>query len=479
MYQGSRKMLKKEADMRTRIVYLAVVAILILVVFACCWRIFGNRPVIVIGPEYATQSSYMQHFKVSLPRGWSIGPIRVAAKDRLLGRGRPYPHVTPEQDALVEACGSPKTDAAALERILAFHPRAFYPEYQLSQWYLEHRDMPGYRQWLEASLRDAPAVVAGRVQYGDGRPIPGFEVGLGLRFIRTGPEPQQNPLADVSFQAMTDSDGFYYMPAYRVPCSQASWQSRRPPSCVLNPMDYTTEWDPSPPQTFVIPARVGLFPPIIARPTMRLHPPFDETQSSPEKPIPIRGPRLHLSWDPYPGATGYWVEIYELAVHPGQTCYRSLLSRRDPNSLFDHTSPKLQFDLLLSSVNPILNRNHVYQFAVHVMRGKTDLSASRQVWIRAVDALAPIPPSIEALNKALAPDCRITSLVHEDGYIVITGTCPAGAHRIPSDKIPALLWLQSVTLQYQKDTSSPSRAQFTERLDLDESDFGPNRGRDG
>jgi hypothetical protein len=219
--------------------------------------------------------------------------------------------------------------------------------------------------------------------------------------------------------------------------------------------DYTLSWDPPLNDNFVSPVKVGVLPPLVARPDVRLHPPFDLTVGSDEKPIPFHGSRFHLSWDPYPGATGYRVRIQN--VRGGTLPLPS-------NPLFSQVGPGervLKLDLLLAGMHSIFNRSHVYELAVVAMQGDVEVSTSRVVCIQPMDALAPILLTTASLNKVLAPDYRVTSVASRGGGFVVTGTCAVDDYDEIWDRLSVLPGIYPGDSEFHPDASNPSRGTFT------------------
>ncbi|HET6382867.1 MAG TPA: M56 family metallopeptidase [Armatimonadota bacterium] len=433
------------------------------------------------GGGWRVPHGYLQHFTLAQREGWSIGPVEDATKARTW-LGRPYPCISPAQAAIIRECvpsfaSSPRADwppdsrRILLDRLVKSHPHAFYPELELADWYLLRRDTVHYWQWLDTSLRDAPAVLAGRVQDNDGRPIAAYQVDSIIKFRRPKPAPLTGRLPGFPYVvhfSMTDSDGCYYIPTYRVPCSEPKSLEILAPGGAWAEANQYGFFAQNPPVAwpFVIPTRVGVLPPQVARPLVRLHATPGILSSSWLKPFPVRGAMLHLSWDPYRGATNYHVSVQEWGIRQG--VMRPL---RSPVSgpLLGSGAPRLYLDLPLSGLDPVLNRNRVYMISVWADRGRgTEMvSLSRSVFIRTEDALAPAPPTMAALNKLLGPDCRVTSLKREGGQIVVSGTCTVAAAARASS-IPALLARREIRAWFPPDKSHPGWNLFRERLGAQE-----------
>ena len=119
------------------------------------------------------------------------------------------------------------------------------------------------------------------------------------------------------------------------------------------------------------------------------------------------------------------------------------------------------YDLPLSGIEPILNRDHSYELEVQAGDLFCPVSVSRPFYFRAVDAVAPVPPTITSVNKVLGPDWTITSITMRDRVIVASGTCSKKAW---NSRLSLLLGREVLPVERRQDASNPGRDLFTVRV---------------
>ncbi|MDQ2731877.1 MAG: M56 family metallopeptidase, partial [Armatimonadota bacterium] len=179
--------------------------------------------------EWRVPPGYLAHFKLGQREGWSIGPvISVPREDKPWPPSPlPPPMVTLEQQRFIKELndkrfaqttyasgGPPESYRHFIETTLTKRPHDFYAEYRMAISYLESHDLSNYHRWLDMSLRDAPAVLVGRMQYKGGEPVVGYEFQQSIQLSQSGNE--MEPRRGLMFYTiLTDEDGCYYLPVYR------------------------------------------------------------------------------------------------------------------------------------------------------------------------------------------------------------------------------------------------------------------------
>jgi hypothetical protein len=200
-----------------------------------------------------------------------------------------------------------------LEKILSKRPHFFFAEYQLAEWYVLNGRMDLYETWQARALADAPAILAGRIQYEDGHPIAGLGTIQSITYVDT------NSVADYSGKQVdyhcvfTDADGCYYIPVYPG-LYRGGGVGGYAPGGVLQPIWKAGSLYMENPQPFISDQRVGLLPPAILRPDIRFTGEL-AARSYPEKPLRLRGSRLSVEWQaPFYKVTRYEMTLTEMAA---------------------------------------------------------------------------------------------------------------------------------------------------------------------
>jgi beta-lactamase regulating signal transducer with metallopeptidase domain len=218
------------------VISLAGLAIAVFCPAEAGWRLAAQASVAGVTPpvSWTPDHDYASHFRLAREHGWSMAPARgIALIDRPNGFENSVPTAIPQSDlTLMKACRSTwsvdmngdrylSPDRAPLllrdriEKVLANHPHYFYAEYRLAIWYASHRDFEQYRVWRDRALADAPAIMAGRVQYDDGRPVVGMEYSPFFLYRATDSDHESDFSPTPEDIAITDEDGCYYVPVYR------------------------------------------------------------------------------------------------------------------------------------------------------------------------------------------------------------------------------------------------------------------------
>jgi len=123
-------------------------------------------------------------------------------------------------------------------------------------------------------------------------------------------------------------------------------------------------------------------------------------------------------------------------------------------------SPKLEFTLPLSMVNPTMNRKHVYEITIEAKQGDKTISQSRSIFLQPVDGVAPVAHTPAALSKALGPGVHILEVKEGNQRIMVTGTYERGA-RNPEYALTGLLGCLGMGGGGGLDPAAPGRWSFT------------------
>ena len=180
---------------------------------------------------WAAPEGYLSQFVGAKRWGGDIQPIQILPT---FDKTVLYPSLLTEADkALIRQCkadavvsteyasGGPAVhDRTVLESILARRPHFFYAEYLMGVWYKKSHDARGAQIWTDRAVQDAPAILAGRVQFADGRPVNGYTFTPSVSLYQSanfmdnheGYDDPQN----LQYPAVvTDAHGCYYLPVFR------------------------------------------------------------------------------------------------------------------------------------------------------------------------------------------------------------------------------------------------------------------------
>jgi len=396
----------------------------------------GSAP----GTPWDAQASYMAHF-ASLDRYGPVGPVHVVDPKSPGLSILPYATaINPAwQEAMAAANGDPRsyslhddpypaTYCNRVQSILNTHPHYFVAEAQLADYYRSIGNSVMAQRYLDAALRDAPCVLAGRLEMNDGTPVAGAKIML---MIRETPDLQStsntgHPTPALNYEVTTNNNGCYYLPVdhaylrlvgieWTPKPAQKALSGRYVPINTNDTDDY-----------MAIAGKVGLLKPIVVRPYI------DVTANG--RPLGVvRHPRLihglsiKLAWKPYPGAVNYRIErmccsetdgtgggIYGIPDNPA---YAS-----GPN-----TSRTLDF----LGTKPIYSRDHSYYVLVIAEdAGGHEVGRSRVGYFVPPDARFPLRSPKEAAG--LLPRSWHAVSVSSNGWDeTVTATRPHGDQGSP------------------------------------------------
>ncbi|MEO7715399.1 MAG: M56 family metallopeptidase [Capsulimonas sp.] len=416
------------------------------------------------------------HFDWAKQQGWTVRPVRVVSLNhgRLFTSATPDYEISKENQDLIDRIGPgmtanffgkngqeapPASVKSSLERILAKHPHFFYAEYLLGGWYNHHGNYKKGQEWVKASLRDAPAVLAGRTEYDDGSPVVGwrFRTSIGCSGMKNS---QQHPTCLLIYPyVITDADGCYYLPVYRALYSSSGINdmidraaNRQVTAARFSGDGFAQELggalsEPRGNQIekyklilnkgFIAESHVGVLPVTQIRSRVNLHAPFDQSLGKVNHPIPVTAPQLSLSWEPYPHAFRYRIitgEYYNNAK--GQPIIWTPL-----NIPSDHRSNTIEVSqthltLDLAGKNPIFNRNRVYLLNIEAINWKGEIiSDSGPCYFQPKSALAPMPLAEAFYSRSWGTHFKVTSVTKYGDGVIVEATRISGSNYRDVDEL--------------------------------------------
>jgi hypothetical protein len=288
------------------------------------YPVFGAQPNITfVRDPYISRklnSTYLKNFDLAEREHWSIAPLSGAIQPK--GQGvSAAAYASDEDRKLAKECWSyPYITVMAprskdvYEKVLAERPNFFYAEYFLSAYYRGVKDEKMANYWFIKSLRDAPAVLAGRVEYDDGSPVVGFQMGKNIIFA-SSPNQEFNDNKETSFigalffpYVVTDKNGCWYLPVFRTYLSEASigfFPVKHMTFAFDTPIDSAIE-------KYCFNTKIGVEPAkIIRRDAEFISPGLGKTNDA-KHPILVNRNIVKFAWNPYPNAATYRLEMWIL-----------------------------------------------------------------------------------------------------------------------------------------------------------------------
>jgi beta-lactamase regulating signal transducer with metallopeptidase domain len=409
----------------------------------------------------------LPHFLWAKQQAWAVRPVRVIDLDHPgLTRIASLPYDITEQDKatiaqirhLSEDYKQPMTQKQRLKAILAAQPHFFYAEYLLGSWYRQHGDSARATALQMQALRDAPVVLAGRYEYDDGTPLAGLRMSTTIlcfspaHLKAKGDRAFQNIAVRLDYEdVVTDADGCYYIPAFKAIYSQQGmgWNPDQLNTLTASRLKAHADLITPGPATsgttsngdeehldtgFIAESRVAVLPQTQVRRKIVLSASFNAANGSIEKPLSITGSGLTISWQPYPKAVQYRVQVDEHHPHYGKHGIvdsdgwsQIIASSSNPSRLglpITQTSVKLNF----AGNDPSFNRTLPYTFLVVALdRNGEKVSESDQFAFKPLNALAPEPLTKAALAQALGPGFVVKSIQSQKDQIIATVLTPPNA----------------------------------------------------
>ncbi|MEO7719260.1 MAG: M56 family metallopeptidase [Capsulimonas sp.] len=416
----------------------------------------GRRTWVVDNSETAWSASpgYLSQFTLPAENGWKAAPVMLPSIFEQPTVEHPAPSVLSDEERdLVRSCHqnaayymesidgvSSLHDRRELENILAKHPHFFFAEYLLGVWCAHAGDEAGHQRWLAQSLQDAPAVLAGRIQFDDGRPVPGYTFKPNIAYYSSAyfmeehsdyNDTQRLDYPDVT----TDAHGCFYLPAFHAIAQMIGWSASTAKKSSSNSgaAKAARKMVMMPPQgltdgliRFRSTERVGVMPPIVVRPYMQWLSPISAASQSMDHPEKIHGATMKIAWKPFPGAVTYDAHMVEIVRHgAGYTQTDVGYETNEPHFHGSHGNPSTEMTLALNGNQPTFYRGRVYQIVISPRDAQgRQLSNTYDYNFQPLDALAPLALSKTNVLKTFPPGVTIASFQQTGNLTVIRGTMP-------------------------------------------------------
>jgi beta-lactamase regulating signal transducer with metallopeptidase domain len=382
------------------------------------WRLPDNDP---------------SHFSLARQEGWSIEPVRYVdpGPGRVVdGQGGTItvPELSNEdQQVFAEMEGAPNVFGAAtghdeetlkLKKLVAKHPNNPYAEYRLAIKMRQSGDLSGYKRLYLKALREAPALLAGRVVDVSGRPLGnGVQMSLGLQ-IESAASP--STMHTWSSSIYTDDDGCIYLPVPTGQLNGMSWgyvSNGRSGGIRRNSL--LSQISPSG-RLLVMGPKVHVVPPFVERPQMTGEGLLAQP-SSLDRPIVVAADRLVLDWKPYPGAAYYYAHL-DAQYQRGDTTWTH--QEELPDTVAKTTTTHLEIPL--SSAWPAFSRDLVYGVTVTAVPGGLEpgnqqlLSETEQRFVRVQRAIGPLDLTLDNVNRLLPSGFEVVEMTrHRSGEVTL------------------------------------------------------------
>ena len=390
-------------------------------------------------------------FSWAKAQGWDVQPVRVVRLDPpWLMQFERVPGGLSQQDAALQRMcwvaqfgfqryydsqGSTVAARQVYEHVLALRPHFFYAEYEIADWYREHHKMALYHAWLQQSLRDAPAILAGRIVYDDDKPV---QNAMAARNVSVY-DKQGNVVGGPYRFVTTDAEGCYYLPVFKGIYStdgtglrfDSLWDAQgKNLNLYITGPEMSQIKDAGTPRArltlgMVATSHVGVLPKLIARPKIQIISPSGSQTGDDKHPVLIKGNVLDLVWRPVPGAARYQVEI---------TREDSMVEPDDPHFKNGAASTEVKLPLSGTDISdgkaPLFNRNTSYGLMIYAFSStdpnKTQalLDASDEYDFRPVDAVAPLALTKANLAQAFGAGAAVISVQQNNTQVIVTGSAP-------------------------------------------------------
>ncbi len=400
---------------------------------------------------WAAPDGYLAQFPSALPGGGTVQPIQILS---VFNKAVLYPALLTENDkTLLQQCkadavvstmygsGGPSVhDRRVLEEVLARRPHFFYAEYLLGVWYKKSHDPTDGLIWISRALQDAPAILAGRVQFGDGKPVNGFTFSPNVSLYRSanfmdGPYDYNDTRTLIYPDVTADANGCYYLPVFRAVYEMPSWSSslQQQPT---HTAQHAAQINLMSPQTgsgglsrFTVTGRVGVLPPFIARPYLTIGAPFAASNGDEHHPLRVADAAMTVTWPRYPGAAQYEASLSEVILGPHGNRSESSLNFDSADPHFHNGLPTTSMTLPLSGNTPVLFRNRLYALTITARDAAgNQLVNSQPYYFQPLAGVAPVPLTKAGLTKILPPGFTVSSITPTAGGGVITGTRPEASN---------------------------------------------------
>ncbi|MCW3061255.1 MAG: blaR1 2 [Capsulimonas sp.] len=331
-------------------------------------------------------------------------------------------------------------DRQYLEDILAKRPHFFFAEYMMGVWCAKNGDKTGYQSWLTRALADAPVVIAGRIQFNDGRPVPGFTFAPNLAYFSTANfmenHSDYNDAQHLGYpEVTTDAQGCFYLPAFHAITEVMGWSidasstAPRSSAAVETAKQMVMMMPQFPSQgvnRFRAAGKIAVLPPMIVRPYMEWLAPINKANQSMDHPAKVHGAALKIAWKPYPGAASYDAQIAEVIRRTdGYSATDIGYDTKEPHFHGSNGAASTEIVLNLGGNAPTFHRGRIYQISVSPRDAQgRQLSNSRDYYFQPLDALAPLSISKANVLKTFPSGTVVDSVTQSGDLTTIRGTIP-------------------------------------------------------
>lgn len=400
---------------------------------------------------WAAPSGYLAQFVGAQRWGGDVQPIQILS---VFDKTVLYPSLlTEDENSLMRQCksngfysthygsgGPPVHDRQVLEKILAQRPHFFYAEYLLGNWYQKSHNPRQAQAWIDRALQDAPAILAGRVQFADGKPVNGYTFTPSVSLFSSADFREvsfgyNDPRTLIYPDVTADAHGCYYLPVFRAVYAMPgrSWSLEDQQSAVAR---LAYHMDVMSPQTghgglsrFAVTGHIGVLPPMIARPYLTVGAPFHSINQKQDHPLRVSDAVLTVMWPRYAGAAKYEAHLAEVILGPHGNRSESDLNFDAADPHFHDAQPTTSLTLPLSGSQPVLFRNRLYSLVITARDADgNQLSDSKPYYFRPLAGVAPVPLTKAGLTKLLPPGFIVTAITKTAQGGVITGTMPEASN---------------------------------------------------
>jgi hypothetical protein len=401
-----------------------------------------------IGGESWATRQYLSNFTLPKQLGYEMAPaIPVSYDGAASKQAKPISYLTKEDQAALDRMinlgiancaygGQPPVQVlhdAEKELARATPSTKFYAEMLIGLYYYACKDFTKENEYRYRALRDAPMILAGRIQFDDGSPVVGYRFSPDISIRRTANRSDRG--SDIPCgQAVTDRNGCFYVPIYPGYMSMTGWMRgfvnddeikslQTPSSKLAEKSDLSLpHFDEQALTLFKSDKRVVILPPMFSRPYIRMNPPF----SDPSKPLIVSGSRLKISWTPNPLAAQYSVGLAE-TIRSGPLT-ENLPFMYVPN--LQNISPSdssITFDF--HSKSPLFFKNKLYNITIvgWDSKGRQCLN-SQNYSFRPVNAFEPLELSMASIRQVLPQGYTVEKIERANGVVTISGELPSNAN---------------------------------------------------
>jgi hypothetical protein len=452
-------------------------------IVALVFVLFAVRQINLFPESWAT-NLYLSNFALPEKLGYDMGPVRHitspvsnsgVSADSLF----PIYYLSNNEKKFLEKVGNSR-----LSYFTRMYPAASLAEFQaarkmlkesdsktrcfvetlIANYYFLAEDRQKENEYRIQALRDAPVVLAGRVVFDDGAPAVGLPVTFMVVWYKT-PFDKQNEGAEKFNNIVTDQNGCYYIPS--IPAytecypllDQTSLKNagnqpltesaKRGLDSALAPVSFDNcdQHD----NMFRSDRKVGILPPIIAHPFVKLSPDYLNGLSHRLEPVPIIGDKLTVSWTPASHAISYKVALigvrnffYEPDSHSGE--YSKMIDvDHDPRfSYIPADKRSVTFDLKAKDTPFLKGQRWSVNIIAYDAKGNQWDVCPESEFIFS-DPPVPLGLTQEQILQRLPKGSSISKIENYGYEVTIRGQCPRTANMVEvAKRLPVPIKLTSV-----------------------------------